>query len=437
MQSKQTFFAGAILIVAVFCLCGCSGRDPSANDVRDFIDQLDPGGFEPELGNLIDLGDLLWPEGDHWYLTKAVALNNQGIVVGASNQGHGIFLHAFKWDPGTQAIQPVGPDGVCSSAVDINNSGSIIGNVLDPCCFECAVDGFIDDHGSIFEFGATCEAIDINDLGHVALSCDGWGLYWDGTGFRGLCGIIGADTARPVAINENLHAVINSGTTAVFHDLNYDKCESLNYLPGATVTKAVDINDSRYENHDGIPDPHIIGNSGNGSLIVGEDASVRGFFWDGGAMYPISDLGGGSSQVADMNNSDQVVGGATTAGGSVHAFLWSLGPDKRGIIRDLGTLGGANSFATAINEAGQVAGYSDTGATYREGGTAYTVRHAFLWDNGVMYDLGIHNYFYDYAFVEPYPFSEAVDINDNGQVTGNSITINSHYRGFFLSPVFP
>ena len=82
-----------------------------------------------------------------------------------------------------------------------------------------------------------------------------------------------------------------------------------------------------------------------------------------------------------MNNSDQVVGGATTADGSVHAFLWTLGEDKRGIIRDLGTLGGRNSFATAINEAGQVVGYSETGDLYREEGIApVPVWHAFLWD---------------------------------------------------------
>ena len=173
-------------------------------------------------------------------------------------------------------------------------------------------------------------------------------------------------------------------------------------------------------------------------MVVGEDNTVQGFFWDGGAMYPVDHLGGGTSEVTDMNNADQVVGGATTADGSVHAFLWTLGEDERGIIRDLGTLGGRNSFATGINEAGQVVGYSETGALYQEEGIApFPVRHAFLWDNGVMYDLGVHNDFYDYAFVQPYPFSEAVDINAGGDVAGNSITINSHYRGFYLSPVFP
>jgi hypothetical protein len=54
-----------------------------------------------------------------------------------------------------------------------------------------------------------------------------------------------------------------------------------------------------------------------------------------------------------------------------------------------------------------------------------------------MYDLGTHNDFYDYAFVPSYPFSEGVGINATAEVAGNSITINEHYRGFFLSPEFP
>ncbi len=154
-------------------------------------------------------------------------------------------------------------------------------------------------------------------------------------------------------------------------------------------------------------------------------------------MYPVNDLGGGSSEVTDINNSDQVVGGAKTTAGAIHAILWTLGADKKGIVRDLGTLGGANSFATAINEAGQVAGYSETGTFYTEQGVTLPIRHAFLWNKGAMYDLGVHNNFYHYPFVQPFPFSEAVDINGKGEVCGNSITINAHYRGFFLSPVFP
>jgi probable HAF family extracellular repeat protein len=123
--------------------------------------------------------------------------------------------------------------------------------------------------------------------------------------------------------------------------------------------------------------------------------------------------------------------------GATHAILWTLGADKKGVIKDLGTLGGENSMALKINEAGQVIGWSETGDFYEEQGVRVPVRHAFLWDSGIMYDLGVHNDFYNYPFIPSHPFSEAVALNELGDVAGNSITINSFFRGFYLKPVFP
>ena len=49
-------------------------------------------------------------------------------------------------------------------------------------------------------------------------------------------------------------------------------------------------------------------------------------------------------------------------------------------MTDLGTLGGLSSEPVAINEAGQVIGYS-----YLAGDDT---QHGFFWDGGVMTDLG-------------------------------------------------
>lgn len=68
------------------------------------------------------------------------------------------------------------------------------------------------------------------------------------------------------------------------------------------------------------------------------------------------------------------------------------------IITDLGTLGGSgNSYAYGLNNLGQVVGTSNG--------------HAFLYDSTGMHDLGTLDA----------PQSEAVAINDNGQITGNLI----------------
>jgi probable HAF family extracellular repeat protein len=89
-------------------------------------------------------------------------------------------------------------------------------------------------------------------------------------------------------------------------------------------------------------------------------------------------LGGaqGSSVALAINDPGQVVGYSYTADGSLHATLWS-----HGATTDLGTLpGGTISEATGINNRGDIVGWS----TY--GGTSYS--HAFLWTDGIMIDLG-------------------------------------------------
>lgn len=77
-------------------------------------------------------------------------------------------------------------------------------------------------------------------------------------------------------------------------------------------------------------------------------------------------------------------------------------------IRDLGTLGGASSVALGVNERGQVVGSADTS----EG-----LRHAYLWENGVMSDLGT---------LPGHAQSEAWDINNLGEAVGISVPGGYH-----------
>src|ERR671930_236835 len=68
-------------------------------------------------------------------------------------------------------------------------------------------------------------------------------------------------------------------------------------------------------------------------------------------------LGGTQSVAIAVNASGQVVGQSATAGeAESHAFSWT----QAGGMVDLGTLGGTQSVAVAVNASGQVVGFSTT-----------------------------------------------------------------------------
>jgi probable HAF family extracellular repeat protein len=129
--------------------------------------------------------------------------------------------------------------------------------------------------------------------------------------------------------------------------------------------------------------------------------------------YTVQDLGtlGGTfSTAGSINNKGWVPGGATILGDTaLHAFLW-----RKGVMTDLGTLGGPNSIAAyPLNERGQVTGYSDTSTPDPNGedfcgfGTNL-ICLPFVWQKGVMSPLptlGGNN-------------GQANEINNRGQVVG-------------------
>jgi probable HAF family extracellular repeat protein len=132
--------------------------------------------------------------------------------------------------------------------------------------------------------------------------------------------------------------------------------------------------------------------------------------WDGydeaavyhqGVITRLGRLGGNDSSANAINDAGQVAGSSTIEGfWPAHAVRWD-----DGVATDLGTLGGDSSLGSAINALGHVAGMSqDASGRF----------HAFVHDGVAMKAVpptpgGVH-------------FSTAAGINRHGEVVGNSGT---------------
>jgi probable HAF family extracellular repeat protein len=141
----------------------------------------------------------------------------------------------------------------------------------------------------------------------------------------------------------------------------------------------------------------------------------RGVLWKkSGQVVNLGTFGGHESLAGYINDRGQVVGVAANRkrdpfslfgwGTQTRAFLW-----QNGVMRDLGTLGGPDANAVVVNNHGQVAGASYTNSA-PNAVTGVPTLDPFLWTHGTMADLGTLGGTYGLAAA----------INNRGQVAGQS-----------------
>ena len=302
--------------------------------------------------------------------SRAYGINEIGQVVGESKTADGHF-HAFLWTPPT-------PSGESATMIDLGTLG-----------------------------GTESVAFGINSLGIV---------------------VGRADTAEPGV------------SRAFLWDPSTDDIEDLGMPPGPSVARS--INDSGevvgtardaigfdqafYRTQEGFivffsdfspgdatSDGVALGYAGNTNMAGTFFSPAQAFKFGGETgLLALEDLDS-TSFVYDMNSLNQAVG-SVGSNGSEQASLWVFSA-----LTDLGTLGGSESRARAINDVMQIVGSANTSSE---------IEHAFLWQLDVMIDLND-----GLPPSSDWELVSARDINETEQIVGSG-SIDGETHAFLLTP---
>lgn len=156
------------------------------------------------------------------------------------------------------------------------------------------------------------------------------------------------------------------------------------------------------------------------SVFFPATTESHAFLWEKGVMDDLGTLGGPDSDAWIINDRGLVAGfsftsyvaNPSTGVPTVDPFLWDPATGK---MTDLGGLGGTMGAPQWMNHRGQIVGSSNLPGD--------TGNHPFLWSNGKMTDLKV--------FSETNPFGVAFSINDAGEVVGTAGSSPGLISAFF------
>jgi probable HAF family extracellular repeat protein len=226
------------------------------------------------------------------------AINRLADVAGDSD------FHAFLWSRGTMTIPPALSAGF-STARGLNDLRQVVG-------------GHVNSSGSSVAF-----------------------IFGDGV-VTDLELPAGTTDTLAAAINDQGQILVNTLSGASAWVLSRDGPQEIPSLGGGYVSG--NALNQRSE---------VVGDS----IPAGANLT-HAFLWSGSKLTDLGVLAGGEagsySSASAINDATQVAGQSSAAGQTQHAFVWA-----HGVMADLGTLPGDNqSYATAINNRGQIVGWS-------------------------------------------------------------------------------
>ena len=285
--------------------------------------------------------------------------------------------------------------GTTATAYAINGAGMAVGVSSDMGGYRYAFSNFGIGFEVLSSNGADASAAGVNNGGAVAGTVYANGHAQATVWRNGAATSVGSAGTYGMGINDAGQVTGSANGRAFLY--SDGTMTDLGTLPGGSWSAGYSVNSSGQV-------------AGYGS---GANGSFQAFLWSQATgLAAIPGLGGTNSYAMAVNDAGGVTGSAQIQSGYAHAFV-----SKNGQTTDLGTLGGNSSRGYGINSAGDIVGYSLISSNM--------ATHAFLSQDGVMWDLN------NLISTAGWVLTEAYAINGSGQIVGTG-SLNGIQHAFRL-----